>query len=141
VRGTLHALGADHTINYKATPEWSSEVLRLTGGEGVSHVVEIGGPGTLPQSIRATRVGGHIALIGVLTGLEGQVPTVELMRKQIHLQGLIVGSRRDQQNYIAALEATGVRPVIDRTFAFGELPEAFAYRLSGEHFGKICVQW
>jgi threonine dehydrogenase-like Zn-dependent dehydrogenase len=67
--------------------------LRLTGGEGVSHVVEISGPGTLPQSIRATRVGGHIALIGVLTGLEGQVPTVELMRKQIHLQGLIVGSR------------------------------------------------
>jgi NADPH:quinone reductase-like Zn-dependent oxidoreductase len=93
VRGTLRALAADHTINYKATPEWSSEVLRLTGGEGVSHVVEISGPGTLPQSIRATRVGGHIALIGVLTGLEGQVPTVELMRKQIHLQGLIVGSR------------------------------------------------
>ncbi|WP_246644933.1 zinc-binding dehydrogenase [Rhizobium laguerreae] len=73
--------------------------------------------------------------------LEGQVPTVELMRKQIHLQGLVVGSRRDQQNYIAALEATGVRPVIDRTFAFGELPEAFANRLSGEHFGKICVEW
>ncbi|NVN09647.1 zinc-dependent alcohol dehydrogenase family protein [Nguyenibacter vanlangensis] len=140
-RERLRALGADHTINYKATPEWGNEVLRLTGGEGVSHVVEIGGPGTLPQSVRATRVGGHIALIGVLTGREGQVPTMELMRKQIRLQGLIVGSRRDQQNYIAALEATGVRPVIDRSFAFGELPEAFAYQLSGEHFGKICVEW
>jgi len=140
-RERLRALGADHTINYKTTPEWGNEVLRLTGGEGVSHVVETGGPGTLPQSVRATRVGGHIALVGVLTGREGQVPTMELMRKQIRLQGLIVGSRRDQQNYIAALEATGVRPVIDRSFAFGELPEAFAYQLSGEHFGKICVEW
>lgn len=140
-RERLRALGADHTINYKTTPEWGDAVLQLTGGEGVDHVVEIGGPGTLPQSIRATRVGGHIALIGVLTGREGQVPTMELMRKQIQLQGLIVGSRRDQQDYVAALDATGIRPIIDRSFAFAELPEAFAYQLSGDHFGKICVEW
>ncbi|WP_309493886.1 zinc-binding dehydrogenase [Neorhizobium sp. BETTINA12A] len=113
----------------------------LTGGLGVDHVVEIGGPGTLPQSIAAVRVGGHIALIGVLTGREGQVPTMELMRKQARLQGLIVGSRRDQQDYVTALEVTGIRPVIDRSFAFEELADAFRYQLSGAHFGKICAEW
>ena len=78
----------------------------LTGG-GVDHVVEVGGPGTLAQSIAAVRVGGHISLIGVLTGREGEVPTVDLMAKQARLQGLVVGSRRQQQDYVPALEQSG----------------------------------
>ncbi|TGQ29615.1 NAD(P)-dependent alcohol dehydrogenase [Mesorhizobium sp. M00.F.Ca.ET.216.01.1.1] len=140
-RERLTALGADHTLDYREMPEWGAAVRDLTGGLGVDHVVEIGGPGTLPQSIAAVRVGGHIALIGVLTGREGQVPTMELMRKQARLQGLIVGSRRDQQDYVTALEVTGIRPVIDRSFAFEELADAFRYQLSGAHFGKICAEW
>lgn len=140
-RERLRQLGADHTVNYRDTPQWGAAVRELTDGMGVDHVVEIGGPGTLPQSIGAVRVGGHIALIGVLTGREGQVPTMELMRKQARLQGLIVGSRRDQQDYVAALEAMAIRPVIDRSYAFEELPDAFRYQLSGAHFGKICVEW
>jgi len=135
----LRALGADHVINYRQTPEWGKKVLELTGGHGVDHVVEVGGPGTLAQSIRAVRVGGHIALIGVLTGNQGEVPTTVLMAKQARLQGLIVGSRRLQQEYVAALDQTGIRPVIDRSFPLEQLAEAFRLQQGGAHFGKIVV--
>jgi len=135
------ALGADETINYRLVPDWGKRVLELTNGRGVDHVVEVGGPGTLAQSIKAVRVGGHIALIGVLTGHQGALPTALLMAKQARLQGLIVGSRRDQQDYVAALEQTGIRPVIDRSFALEQLAEAFRFQQSGAHFGKIVVEW
>jgi NADPH:quinone reductase-like Zn-dependent oxidoreductase len=133
------ALGADHVINYKATPEWGEAVLALSGGRGVDHVVEVGGPGTLPQSIAAVRVGGHIALIGVLTGRSGEIPTALMMARQVRLQGLIVGSRRHQTDMVRALEATDLRPVIDRVFPLAQLGDAFRYEESGAHFGKIGV--
>jgi Zinc-binding dehydrogenase len=94
---------------------------------GVDHVVEVGGPGTLAQSIAAVRVGGHISLIGVLTGRQGEVPTVDLMAKQARLQGLMVGSRRQQQDYVAALEQSGVRPVLDSSFSLDQLADALCY--------------
>jgi len=87
------------------------------------------------------RVGGHIALIGVLTGRQGDVPTSVLMAKQVRLQGLIVGSRRHQQDYVRALEQSGVRPVIDRSFTLENLADAFRLQESGGHFGKIVVEW
>jgi NADPH:quinone reductase-like Zn-dependent oxidoreductase len=136
----VRALGADHTINYKATPEWGEAVKALTGGRGVDHVIEVGGPGTLPQSIAATRVGGHIALIGVLTGRSGEVPTAMMMAKQVRLQGLIVGSRRHQTDFVRWLDTTGVRPAIDRIFPLAQLGDAFRYQESGAHFGKIGVE-
>lgn len=135
----LRSLGADHLINYRRTPQWGKRVLEITGGRGVDHVVEVGGPGTLAQSIHAVRVGGHIALIGVLTGRGGEVPTAVLMARQARLQGLIVGSRRLQQEYVAALEQTGIHPVIDRSFPLEQLAEAFRYQESGRHFGKVVV--
>lgn len=135
------ALGATHTINYRTHPDWASQVMALTQGEGVDHIIELGGPGTLAQSIAAARVGGHISLIGVLTGRQGDIPTAVLMRRQIRLQGLIVGSRRQQQQYVTALEQAKIRPVIDRTFALDELADAFRYQQSGSHFGKICIEW
>jgi NADPH:quinone reductase-like Zn-dependent oxidoreductase len=134
-------LGADHTINYESDPEWGKSVQRWSNGRGVDHVVELGGPGTLPQSIAAARVGGHISLIGTLTGGGGQVPTAAMMIKQIRLQGLIVGSRHQQQQLVKALEATGLRPVIDRKFGLEGLADAFRYQESGDHFGKICVEF
>ncbi|KMO32568.1 NADPH:quinone oxidoreductase [Methylobacterium variabile] len=136
----VRALGADHTVNYRTHLDWGRQVRDWTGG-GVDHVVEVGGPGTLAQSIEAVRVGGHIALIGVLTGRGGEVPTSALMAKQARLQGLIVGSRRQQQDYVAALSLAGLHPVIDRTYAFAELPEAFRHQEGGSHFGKLCVAW
>lgn len=137
----LRQLGAEHTINYKAEPEWGQRVRDLTDGRGVDHVIEVGGPGTLPQSIEAVRIGGHISLIGVLTGRAGEVPTSKLMAKQARLQGLIVGSRSHQQEMVRAIEAGGLRPVIDRSFALEEIADAFRHEESGRHFGKICLEF
>lgn len=134
-------LGADFLVNYREQEDWGRVVRDWTGGRGVDHVVEVGGPGTLGQSIEAVRVGGHISLIGVLTGGSGDVPTAALMSKQARLQGLIVGSRREQQDFVRALDSGGIRPIIDRRFPLGELADAFRFEMSGEHFGKIGVEW
>ena len=135
------ALGGDHIVNYREQAEWGRTVRDWTGGRGVDHVVEVGGPGTLAQSIEAVRVGGHISLIGVLTGGAGEVPTAALMAKQARLQGLIVGSRRDQQDFVRALDASGIRPVVDRRFALDQLADAFRFEMSAGHFGKIGIEW
>lgn len=134
-------LGADFLVNYREQQDWGRAVRDWTGGRGVDHVVEVGGPGTLAQSIEAVRVGGHISLIGVLTGAAGEVPTAALMAKQARLQGLIVGSRREQQEFIRALDSSGIRPVLDRRFPLEQLAEAFRFEMSGGHFGKIGVEW
>jgi NADPH:quinone reductase-like Zn-dependent oxidoreductase len=135
------ALGADHVINYRRHENWGEKVVEWTGGRGVDHVIEVGGPGTLAQSVGTVRVGGHISLIGILTGLAGEVPTAALMLKQARLQGLIVGNRHQQEEFVTALNLSRLRPVVDRRFAFEQLPEAFRYQKSGSHFGKICVEW
>jgi len=137
----VRSLGADHAINYKQVPEWGTAVRAWTGGRGVDHVIELGGPGTLPQSIIAARTGGHISLIGTLTGFTGVVPTAMMMIKQVRLQGIIVGHRRQQQELVRALESTGLKPVIDRTFPLNALADAFRYEESGVHLGKICVEF
>jgi NADPH:quinone reductase-like Zn-dependent oxidoreductase len=134
-------LGADFTLNYREQNDWGTTVRDWTGGRGVDHVVEVGGPGTLAQSIEAVRVGGHISLIGVLTGASGEVPTAALMSKQARLQGLIVGSRREQQDFVRALDGGAIRPVIDRRFPLEQLGDAFRYEMSAAHFGKIGIEW
>ncbi|TDO03464.1 MULTISPECIES: zinc-dependent alcohol dehydrogenase family protein [Halomonas] len=137
----LKELGADYTLNYKAEPEWGKRVRELTERRGVDHVIEVGGPGTLPQSIDAVRIGGYISLIGVLTGRGGEIPTAKLMAKQARLQGLIVGSRNHQQEMVRGIEAGGLRPVIDRSFALDEIADAFRHQEAGRHFGKICLEF
>ncbi len=134
-------LGADHVINYRRDENWSASVLDFTAGRGVDHVIEVGGPGTLAQSIAACRVGGHISLIGVLTGIAGPVPTATLMRRQQRLEGLIVGNRRHQIEMVRALDATRIKPVIDRTFALEGIADAFRLQQAGGHFGKISLQF
>lgn len=135
----LKAMGADHLINYKENPAWGAATLGLTGGKGVDHVVEIGGSGTLDQSMIATRIGGHIALIGVLAGFAGPVTTAILMARQIRVQGLTVGSRQQQLDMIDAINVNGIKPVIDRHFPLAQLADAFRHQASGSHFGKIVV--
>ena len=135
----MRALGADHTINYKSRPDWGRDAMEHTRGRGVDHVIEIGGAGTLTQSIAAVRIGGHIALIGALTGRSGDFPTAALIVKQARLQGLTVGSRADQLNMVRGLEATGIRPLIDRSFPLDQLADAFRYQIAGHHLGKIAV--
>lgn len=135
----LKAMGADELVNYKQTPAWGAKALELTGGAGVDTVVEIGGAGTLDQSMMATRIGGHVALIGVLAGFAGPVQTALLMSKNLRVQGLTVGSRAMQLAMIAGVEATGVKPVINDAFALADLADAFRHQASGGHFGKIVV--
>ncbi len=135
----LKALGADHLVNYKEEAEWGRAAAALTGGRGVDAVVEIGGAGTLTQSIHACRIGGHISLIGVLAGIAGEVPTALVMSKNVRIQGITVGSRQDQLDMISALEANGIRPVIDSSYPLDRIAEAFAHQVSQAHFGKICL--
>jgi NADPH:quinone reductase-like Zn-dependent oxidoreductase len=137
----VRVLGADHTINYRQHPDWGQKVQDWTGGRGVDHVIEVGGPGTLPQSIAAVRIGGHISLIGVLTGRAGEVPTALLMARQARLQGLIVGNHRHQADLVRAIDATGFRPVIDRSFPLDGIADAFRHEEAGRHFGKICLEF
>jgi NADPH:quinone reductase-like Zn-dependent oxidoreductase len=136
----LKALGADELINYKDTPDWAGRALELTAGRGVDVVVEIGGAGTLPQSIKAVRVGGHISLIGVLAGFAGEVPTAALFGKNAALKGITVGSRAMQLDMIRAIEVNRIEPVIDASFPLEGIADAFRLQASQRHFGKICLQ-
>lgn len=137
----LAAMGADHLINYRTDPAWGETARALTGGRGVDHVIEVGGPATLAQSMAAARVGGHISVIGILSGVAGELPLVPALLKQLRLQGVLVGSRAQQQAMVRAIDANGLRPVIDRRFALEEIVEAFRYQESNRHFGKICLEF
>lgn len=133
------SLGADETINYKTNAAWDEEVLRLTGKRGVDHVVEVGGSGTLPQSFHAVRVGGHVHLIGVLSEPGKGVDVLSVLRKSLHFNGIYVGSRTMFERLIAAMVATRLEPVIDRTFPLAEARAAFEHMQRGDHFGKIVL--
>jgi NADPH:quinone reductase-like Zn-dependent oxidoreductase len=135
----LKALGGDHVINYKREPEWGAAAHKLTNGRGVDHILEIGGSGTMPQSIAAARNGGHIALIGVLAGYVGPISTVAIMGKQLKVIGLTVGSRRHQLDLIRAIDVAGYKPILDQHFPLQDLAGAFRHQATNTHFGKIAV--
>jgi NADPH:quinone reductase-like Zn-dependent oxidoreductase len=133
----LERLGADRVINYKAELEWGRRAKALTDGRGVDHVIEVGGPATLAQSIAASRTGGHIALIGVLTGLaaEGSIPA--LFSNQIRISGISIGSRADQEDMIRGITVNRLKPVVDRCFSLQEVVGAAEYYEAQRHFGKV----
>lgn len=132
-------LGADETINYKTREDWDAAVLELTGKRGVDHVVEVGGSGTLARSLNAIRIGGHIAMIGALSG-SGQFSPVHVFMKAIRLQGVFTGSRQMFEDMNNAIALNKLRPVIDKTFDFDDVKDALKYLESGSHFGKIVVR-
>ena len=134
------ALGATDTVNYRQHPEWQEEVLRLTAGRGVDTVVEVGGPGTLPRSVDATRLGGNISLIGVLTGAGGEISPVTMMRKNLNVRGIYVGSRQMFEAMNAAIALHQLRPVIDRVFPFAEARAAYHHLKGQTHVGKVVIQ-
>jgi NADPH:quinone reductase-like Zn-dependent oxidoreductase len=129
----------DETINYREIPEWGKRARDLAGGDGFDHVVELGGEGTLPQSLRAVRPGGTISMIGVLSGPNMSVSLGQIVTRHVRLQGITVGSRDDFEAMANAMAHHKMRPVIDRVFAFDELREALDYLRSGKHFGKISI--
>ena len=133
-------LGAEETINYETTPDWDKEVLRLTGGIGADHIVEVGGPGTLARSVNAARMGGVVAVIGVLASGGGFDP-VRILMKSLRLQGIFVGSRQMFDDLNRAIILNRLKPAIDKTFAFAQAREALEYLASGSHFGKIVLKF
>jgi NADPH:quinone reductase-like Zn-dependent oxidoreductase len=135
------ALGGDHLIDYRRTPQWAKAVLELTQGAGVDHVVEVGGKDTLAQSIEAAAVGGRVAIIGVLSGLPGQIEALAVFRKNLRVIGISVGSREQFAAMVAAIEAQKMKPVIDRRYPFDKVPDALRLMKSGDHFGKICIEF
>ena len=134
------ALGADHTINYRAVPDWGKAAAEWSGG-GVDHVVEVGGKDTFAQSLEAARVGGTILVIGVLSGFSQQIAIPTLFGKNLRVIGLSVGSRRMFENMAEAIGRNRMTPVIDRSFAFDAVPDALRLMQQGGHFGKIVVEF
>lgn len=132
-------LGAEHTINCITTPNWERAVLEYTRGIGVDLTVECVGPGTLDQSMKATRAGGKVALLGALTGLQGQISTGLMLMKRLQIHGIMVDSRAAFEAMVRFIEKHQIEPVIDKRFSFDQLTEAMRYMEAGRHFGKIVV--
>jgi NADPH:quinone reductase-like Zn-dependent oxidoreductase len=139
-RERARALGADHSINYEAVAQWGAAAVAWTGSRGVDVVVEVGGPGTFDQSVAALRFSGTMSLIGVLTGVKGEVNTAGVFHKSLQIRGIYVGSRRMFEALNRALAAGQIRPIIDRVFAFDETRAAYEYLASGAHFGKVVIR-
>ncbi len=132
-------LGAWRTLNYVDDPKWGAAARALTDGAGVDHVVEVGGAGTLAQSLTAVRVGGQVSVIGVLSGVSSELNIIPVLMQQVRLQGILVGSREGFERMNRAFAAHELSPVVDRVFAFDEVPDALAHMASAGHFGKICI--
>jgi NADPH:quinone reductase-like Zn-dependent oxidoreductase len=139
-RARAVAMGADHAIDYVATPKWGDAAFQWTGGRGVDVVIEVGGPGTFDQSAAALRYGGTMSLLGVLTGLKGEVNTYGLFHKGLRVHGVYVGSGRMFEALNRALATTGIHPVIDRVFDFADARAAYEHLASGTHFGKVVIR-
>jgi NADPH:quinone reductase-like Zn-dependent oxidoreductase len=135
----VRELGAWQTINYLEEPAWGAAARRMTGGRGVDHVVEVGGAGTLEQSLKAVRVGGQVSVIGVLSGAVSELNVIPVLMQQIRLQGILVGSRESFERMNRTLASAEARPVVDRVFPLADTAEALARMGSAQHVGKICV--
>ena len=134
------ALGAWGCVNYRSHPDWEMEVRRLTDGEGASHILELGGAGTFDRSLACVAAGGHIAQIGVLTGFDVAPNLRPLMAANASIDGIFVGSAEHFAAMNAFIAAHGIKPVVDRVFAFDETPAAYDHLASGRHFGKVVIR-
>jgi NADPH:quinone reductase-like Zn-dependent oxidoreductase len=135
----LKELGAEHVINYLDISDWGKAAKSLTGGAGVDLVVEVGGAGTLTQSLKSIRIGGTVAMIGILAGQASEVNMGYVLMTNSRIQGITVGSREMHLAMYRAMEAHGIRPVISDTFALGDIGAALAHQKAGKHFGKIAL--
>jgi NADPH:quinone reductase-like Zn-dependent oxidoreductase len=133
------ALGAAGTVNYRRDANWAGMVRDLTGGRGVDHVLEVGGPGSFAQSLAALRPGGQINVIGYLGGTEGSTNPLDIFRRQARVRGIPVGHRASFEALNRAIATSGMRPVIDRVFAWTDAAAAFHHLKAGAHFGKVAL--
>lgn len=135
----VRGLGAAETINYRAHAEWQDEAKRLTGRVGVDLTVEVGGPGTFARSMQATRSGGRIAVIGLLSGPGGTIDPLTILLRRLKVEGVLVGSTEMFEAMNRAIALHGIRPVIDRVFPFADVREAYRHMEAAAHFGKIVI--
>lgn len=136
----LQELGADYVINYGEIENWGEAALKLTGGLGVDHIVEVGGPHSIAQSFVAARTGGHIAIVGAVGGFDiDTMPFAIVQAKRLRLQAVTVGSHRDQIDMISAIDAHGIKPVVDRSYPMESLADGFRFLDEKKHFGKIVI--
>jgi NADPH:quinone reductase-like Zn-dependent oxidoreductase len=137
----VRSLGAAHTVNYRTNPEWETEVLALTNGRGVDHVIEVVGGENLNRSLQAVKVSGTISFIGLISGLSAPINTYQFVTRNVQIHGIETGSREmfEEMNHFVASHR--LRPVIDRTFPFAEFPQALTHLESGGHFGKLAVEF
>lgn len=133
-------LGAHAGVNYQRHSDWAAEVLNLTGGRGVDHILEVGGPESFAQSLRAVRVGGQISVIGYLGGTHGAINPLDIFRRQVRVRGIPVGSRASFEAMNRAIEVSGMRPIIDRSLPWTDVAEALRHMESGSHFGKVVLR-
>jgi len=134
-------MGATRGVNYKAEPEWSKAVRDATGGRGADFIMEVGGGGTIEQSLQAVKIGGHIAIIGVVAGMGSGLNPAALIGNSARLQGVSVGSRDMFEAMCAAIDLHQIRPVVDKVYPWTEARGAFAAMKGGEHFGKIVLRF
>ena len=139
-RARVRELGAAEVIDYSTVSQWGQRVRELTNGAGADTVIEVGGAGTFDQSVTALRYGGTLSLIGVLTGVAGNVSTIAILQRLIRVVGIYVGSRRMFEAFNAALSAAKIHPVIDATFDFAEARSAYEHLASARHFGKVVIR-
>lgn len=135
----LKELGADEVFNYRTDENWGKTIAKSSGG--VDHVLDVGAGATLKHSIDAVATGGHVALIGILGATTIEVDMIPIILGHLNLTGLAVGNKEMQDDLVNAIEANNIKPVIDKTFSFDQLVEAFEYQASGSHFGKIVVSY
>jgi len=135
------ALGADHLVNYRQEEEWSKPVRAATGGVGADLILEVGGGGTIEQSMRAVKIGGHIAIIGVVAGAGNPFNPAGLIGNSAKMQGLSVGSREAFEAMCRAIDQHRIQPVVDKVFPWTEARAAFQGMQGGEHFGKIVLEF
>lgn len=134
------ALGAEGVINYQETPDWHMRVLEITGGRGVDHILEVGGPGSFAQSLQCIRTGGQINVIGYLGGQQGDVNPLLILQRHARVRGIAVGPRAAFEAMNRAIEACGLHPQIDSSYHWFDLPQALRHLASGRHFGKLVLR-
>ena len=133
-------LGADRTINYVADPDWGKTAFALTGGRGVDHIMEVGGAGTMKQTLLAIRPGGTVSLVGVLAGAKSDLLIPLIGSRNIRLQGVTVGTTEGLATMLRAMALHGTKPVIDRVFPMEQATQAYEHLMAGRHFGKVCIE-
>jgi len=136
----LMEMGCEAVVNYKEDERWGRTLYKMTGG--IDHILDVGGGSTMKQSIEAARIGGYITAIGILSGgRKGEITFPKIFFKFITMKGIAVGSRKMQEAMVSSIDISGIKPIVDKSFSFDQLADAFRYQESGKHFGKIVLEW